>query len=75
MDPLLWAALGAVLWSTSLIAVFAVFSAARRCDDAKDSDLAEALRVRDLGISALPPLKNRSIERESAQSHFGLDLA
>ena len=75
MDPLLWAALGAVLWSTSLIAVLAVLSAARRCDDAKDSDLAEAMRGRDLGIPALPPLKNRSIEREPAGSHPRLDLA
>ena len=75
MDPLLWAALGAVLWSTSLIAVLAVFAAARRCDDAKDYDLAEAMRVRDLGISALPPLTNRSIERDSVMSHIGLDPA
>lgn len=74
MDPLLWAAFGAALWSTSLIAVFAVFSAARRCDDAKDRDLAEAMRVRDLGIPALPPLKNRSVEREPAQSGAGLKL-
>jgi len=75
MDPLLWAALGAALWSTSLFAVLAVFTAARRCDDAKDHDLAEALRVRELGIPALPPLKNRSIEREPATSRLGLDLA
>ena len=75
MDPLLWAALGAVLWSTSLIAVLAVCSAARRCDDAKDRDLAEAMRVRDLGLSALPPLKNRSVRRDPVKSHHGLDLA
>ena len=76
MDPLLWVALGVALWSTSLIAVLAVFATARRCDDAKDGDLAEAMRVRELGIPALPPLKNRSIERDPAKSHLiGLDPA
>ena len=70
MDPLLWVALAA-LWSTSLIAVLAVFSAARRCDDERDRDLAEAVRVRDLGLSALPPLTSRSLEREPVQAHHG----
>ena len=71
MDPLLWTALGAALWSTSLIAVVAVLSAGRRCDDAMDRDLAEAARVRDLGLPALPPLTSRSIEREPATAHSG----
>jgi hypothetical protein len=75
MDSLLWAALVAGLWSTSLIAVVAVFSAARRSDDAKDRDLAEAIRVRDLGLPALPPLTSRSTERVSARAHSQPDLA
>ena len=75
MDPLLWTALVAGLWSTSLIAVLAVLSAARRCDDAKDRDLAEAVRVRDLGLPALPPLTSRSNEREPATAHPGPGLA
>jgi hypothetical protein len=75
MDPLLWTALGAALWSTSLVAVLAVLTAARRCDDAKDRDLAEAVRVRDLGLPALPPLTSRSLEREPATAHSGPGLA
>ena len=71
MDPLLWTVLGAGLWSTSLIAVLAVLAAARRCDDAQDRDLAEAVRVRDLGLPALPPLTSRSLEREPAMAHPG----
>ena len=71
MDPLLWVALAA-LWSTSLIAVLAVVSAARRCDDEKARDLAEATRVRDLGLPALPPLTSRSVERgEPVRAHHG----
>ncbi|MEA2386622.1 MAG: hypothetical protein QOJ22_796 [Thermoleophilaceae bacterium] len=75
MDPLLWAAVAVALWSTSLVAVLAVLSAARRSDDAMDRDLAEAVRVRDLGLPALPPLTSRSIERESATAHPGPGLA
>lgn len=75
MDPLSWAALCAGLWSTSLIAVLAVFTAARHSDDAKDRDLAEAVRVRDLGLPSLPPLTGRSAERENVPAHPGLDLA
>ena len=71
MDPLLWAAMGAALWSTSLVVVLAVLSASRRSDDAMDRDLAEATRVRDLGLPALPPLTSRSIEREPATAHSG----
>ena len=74
MDSLLWVAL-ATLWSTSLIAVVAVFAAARRSDDAKDRDLAEARRVRDLGLPALPPLTSRSAERGPARAHPRPDLA
>ena len=69
MDSLPWAALVAALWSTSLVAVLAVFSAGRRSDDAKDRDLGEAIRVRDLGLSALPPLTSRSAERVPAEAH------
>jgi hypothetical protein len=75
MDFLHWVALGAALWSTSLIAVLAVFAAARRCDDAKDRDLAEAIRVRDLGLPSLPPLTSRSIGREPQPAHSGPDSA
>lgn len=75
MDPLTWVALCAGLWSTSLIAVLAVFTAASRSDAAKDRDLAEAVRVRDLGLPSLPPLTGRSAEREHARPHRGLDLA
>jgi len=75
MDSLLWLALGAGLWSTSLIAVMAVFAAARLSDDAKDRDLAEAIRVRDLGLPALPPLTSRSVERVPARAHPQPDLA
>jgi len=71
MDPLHWALLGTALWSTSMVAVLAVFSAARRCDDAKDRDLAEAIRVRDLGLPSLPPLTSRSIGREAVPAHSG----
>lgn len=71
MDTLLWAAMGAALWSTSLIAVLGLFAAARRCDDAGDRDLAEAFRVRDLGLPSLPPLRSRSMGREPAQAHPG----
>ena len=71
MDPLLLAALGAAIWSTSLIAVLAVLSAARRCDDANDGDLAEAVRVRALGLPALPPLTSRSLRREPVTAHSG----
>jgi hypothetical protein len=70
MDPLIWVALAA-LWSTSMFAVLAVFTAARRCDGAKDRDLAEAIRVRDLGLPSLPPLTSRSIGREPASAHPG----
>lgn len=75
MDPLLWTALSVGLWSTSLVAVLAVLTAARRCDDAKDRDLVEAERVRDLGLPALPPLTSRSLEREPAMAHPGPGLA
>ena len=75
MDSLLLATLGVGLWSTSMIAVLAVFSAARRSDDAKDRDLAEALRVRDLGLPALPPLTSRSTERVPAEAHPRPDFA
>jgi hypothetical protein len=70
MDTLLWVAIAA-LWSTSMIGVLAVLSAARRCDDANDRDLAEAIRVRDLGLPSLPPLTSRSIGREPASAHPG----
>ena len=75
MDSLLWVALGASLWSTSLIAILAAFGAARRSDDAKDRDLAEANRVRALGLPALPPLTSRSIERVPAEAHPRPDFA
>ena len=75
MDSLLLAALVACLWSTSMVAVLAVFSAARRSDGAKDRDLAEAVRVRDLGLPALPPLTSRSVERVPAEAHPRSDLA
>ncbi len=75
MDSLLGTAVFAGLWSTSLVAVLAVFSAARRSDDAKDRDLAEALRVRALGLPALPPLTSRSTQREPAEAHPRPDLA
>ena len=71
MDPLLWVTVGAALWSASLIAVMAVLSAARRSDAARDRDLAEAIRVRDLGLPSLPPLMSRSLGREAAQAHPG----
>ena len=70
MDPLLWVAVAA-LWSTSLIVVLAVMAAAGRCDDETDRDLAEAIRVKSLGLPALPPLTSRSLEREPAQAHHG----
>ena len=75
MDPLLWVAVGAALWSTSLIAVMAVLTVARRSDEAKDRDLAEAIRVRDLGLPSLPPLTSRSVRREPVQAHAGPDPA
>ena len=75
MDSLLLATLCVGLWSTSLIAVLAVFSAARRSDGAKDRDLAEAIRVRDLGLPALPPLTSRSTERVPAEAHPRPDFA
>jgi len=75
MDFLLLAALCAGIWSTSLIASLAVLTAARRSDDAKDRDLAEAIRVRDLGLPSLPPLTGRSGEREHVRSHTGPRLA
>ena len=75
MDSLLWVALGVGLWSSSLIAVLAGFSAARRSDDAKDRDLAEANRVRALGLPALPPLTSRSTERVPAEAHPRPDFA
>ena len=71
MDLLHWAALGAALWSLSVVVVVAVLSAARRCDDAKDRDLAEAIRVRDLGLPSLPPLTSRSMGPEPVQAHPG----
>jgi hypothetical protein len=75
MDPLLWVALGAALWSALLVSVLAVLAAARRCDDAKDRDLAEAIRVRALGLPSLPPLTSRSMGREPVPAHFGTDRA
>ena len=75
MDPLHWASLGIALWSTSTMAVLAVFSAARRCDDAKDRDLTEAIRVRDLGLPSLPPLTSRSIGRAPIPAHPGSEPA
>jgi hypothetical protein len=75
MDSLLLVALVACLWSTSMVAVLAVFSAARRSDGAKDRDLAEAVRVRDLGLPALPPLTSRSAERVPAETHLRPDFA
>ena len=75
MDPLLWVALGAALWSALLVVVLAVLAAARRCDDAKDRDLAEAIRVRDLGLPSLPPLTSRSMGREMVSAHPGTDSA
>jgi hypothetical protein len=75
MDSHLWVTLGVCLWSTSWIAVLAVLSAARHSDDAKDRDLAEAIRVRDLGLPALPPLTSRSAERVPAETHLSPDFA
>ena len=75
MDPLHWVALGITLWSTSVVVVLAVFSAARRCDGAKDRDLAEAIRVRDLGLPSLPPLTSRSIARARIPAHPGSEPA
>jgi hypothetical protein len=75
MDTLLWATLGAALWSTSLIAVLGMFVAARRYDDSSNRDLAEAVRVRDLGLPSLPPLVSRSMGRETVQAHPGPDSA
>jgi hypothetical protein len=69
MDSLLWVTLGVGLWSTSMMVVLAVVSAGRRSDDAKDRDLAEAFRVRDL------PLTSRSVERAPAEAHPRPDLA
>jgi len=69
MDPLLWVALIAFLWSTSVGAVLAVMMTGRRADDARDRDVAEAIRVRDLGLPALPPLTSRSGERAPAKTH------
>jgi hypothetical protein len=71
MDVLHWATLGFAFWGLSVIMVVAVLSAARRCDDAKDRDLAEAIRVRDLGLPSLPPLTSRSMRQEPAQAHPG----
>ena len=71
MDLLHWVALGVALWSLSVVAILAVLSAARRCDDAKDRDLAEAIRVRDLGLPSLPPLTSRSKRQESVLAHPG----
>lgn len=75
METLHLLAVVAGLWSTSMIAVLAVFAAARRSDAANDRDLAEAVRVRDLGLPALPPLTSRSAERGPAEAHHRLDLA
>ena len=75
MDSLLWVALGVGLWSSSLIAVLAGFSAARRSDDANARDVAEANRVRALGLPALPPLTSRSTERVPAEAHPRPDFA
>ena len=75
MDSLLWVTLGVSLWSTSMIVLLAVVSAGRRSDDAKDRDLAEANRVRALGLPALPPLTSRSVERVPAEAHPRPDLA
>ena len=75
MDPLHWVALGIALWSMSVVAVLAVFAAARRCDGAKDRDLAEAIRVRDLGLPSLPPLTSRSMGRAPVPAHPGPELA
>ena len=75
MDSLLLVTLCVCLWGTSMVAVLAVFSAARRSDDAKDRDLAEAIRVRDLGLPALPPLTSRSTERVPVEAHPRPDLA
>ena len=75
MDPLHWAALGIALWGMSVVAVLAVFSAARRCDGAKDRDLAEAIRVRNLGLPSLPPLTSRSMGRAPAPAHPGPEHA
>ena len=75
MDSLLWVTLCVCLWSTSMMVVLAVVSAGRRSDDARDRDLAEAFRVRDLGLPALPPLTSRSVERAPAEAHPRPDLA
>ncbi len=75
MDPLHWVALGVTLWGTSVMAVLAVLTAARRCDDAKDRDLAEALRVRDLGLPSLPPLTSRSMGQAPISAHPGSEPA
>jgi hypothetical protein len=68
-------ALAAVLWSTSLGVVLAVMTAGRRFDDVTDRDLAEAIRVRDLGLPSLPPLTSRSGERAPAVAHSTPDSA
>ncbi len=75
METLHALALAAGLWSTSLIAVLAVISAARRSDAPKDRDLAEANRVRALGLPALPPLTSRSTERVPVEAHPSPDFA
>ena len=75
MDSLLWVTLGVCLWSTSMIVVLAVFAAARRSDDANARDVAEANRVRALGLPALPPLTSRSAERVPAETHLSPDFA
>jgi hypothetical protein len=75
MDTLLWATLGVALWSTSMVGVLGLLAAARRCDDSSDRDLAEAVRVRDLGLPSLPPLVSRSMGREPTQAHPGPDSA
>ena len=60
MDQLHWVALGVTLWGSSVMAVLALLWAARRLDGANDRELAEANRVRDLGLPSLPPLTSRS---------------
>ena len=75
MDSLHWVALGITLWGTSVVVVLAVFSAARRCDGAKDRDLAEAIRVRNLGLPSLPPLTSRSMGRAPVPAHPGPEHA
>ena len=73
MDRLHLVTLGVTLWGSSVMAVLALFWAARGLDQANDRDLAEANRVRDLGLPSLPPLTSRSKRREPAQAHPGLE--